>query len=162
MLYASRAGYNLIVLTFFDIENINSLNYDWYVSDQVRHNSLSSPSSIFILGFLILILTSPSRLEVLAGRWRLCGVWGHCVHLGPAAHITGGLFLPCPSTSTGKGQCSTVTWHCHVTVMWLKDAYILQYSSHQIKKADLSGCRFVVVLINGHLINSLAEITGVK
>lgn len=38
MLYASRACYNLVVLTLSDVENINSFDYDWYnVSDQVRH-----------------------------------------------------------------------------------------------------------------------------
>lgn len=109
MLYVSQAGYNLITLNLFDIGNIDSFDYNWYVSDQVRHSCPSSPSSVFILGFLTLTLTSPVRLEVLAGRWQLYGVLGHLVHLGAATHLTGGLFLPRPMTSTGKGQCFTVT-----------------------------------------------------
>lgn len=36
-LYASRACYNLVVLTLSDVDNVDSFDYDWYnVSDQVR------------------------------------------------------------------------------------------------------------------------------
>lgn len=107
MLYASRAGYNLIVLTLSDVENINSFDYDWYnVSDQVRRTCPSSPSPIISSALLIFTFTPPGGPEVLAGRRRLRGVRGHPVHLGAAAHLTGGLFLPCPATSTGTGERS--------------------------------------------------------
>ena len=36
LLYASRACYNLFILSFSQIKNVHSFDYDWYkVSDQV-------------------------------------------------------------------------------------------------------------------------------
>ncbi|TNM85642.1 hypothetical protein fugu_007913 [Takifugu bimaculatus] len=56
MLYASRAGYNLIVLTLFDIENMNSFDYDWYnVSDQADLRSSLGDGGYVVFGVILFI-----------------------------------------------------------------------------------------------------------
>uniref|UniRef100_A0A674NWZ1 G protein-coupled receptor 137Bb n=1 Tax=Takifugu rubripes TaxID=31033 RepID=A0A674NWZ1_TAKRU len=56
MLYASRASYNLIVLTLFDIENMNSFDYDWYnVSDQADLRSSLGDGGYVVFGVILFI-----------------------------------------------------------------------------------------------------------
>lgn len=86
MLYASRACYNLVVLSLSDLDNINSFDYDWYnVSDQVRRTCPSSS------------LSGPCDLDLdlcrrtCAPRWETAGTW-------------------CSGSSSSSGSCCPPHW----------------------------------------------------
>lgn len=54
MLYASRACYNLVVLSLSDLDTISSFDYDWYsVSDQVSPTCPSSPEGLLTFDLVL-------------------------------------------------------------------------------------------------------------